>query len=183
MAKKRESGFTLIELTIAIAILAILAAIAVPNVIGWLPNHRLKSAARDLVSNFQRAKLEAVKRNRDVVIGFNTGAYTPGGQVGRYEVFVDNGAGGGVAGNFTRDGNETRILLPVTMPKNVSLYLANFSGNTTTGFDSRGLALASRSGSVEMRNNNSRFARVTLSIAGCLRLQTSNDGINWFNWD
>ena len=57
-----HAGFTVTELMVVIAILAILAASGIPMVTSWLPNHRLNVAARDLFSNFQLAKLTAIKR-------------------------------------------------------------------------------------------------------------------------
>ncbi len=50
---QKRSGFTLIQLTIVIALLAILTAAGLPNFLSWLPKYRLKSAARDLYSNLQ----------------------------------------------------------------------------------------------------------------------------------
>jgi len=169
---RRDSGFTIIGLMIAIGIIAITIAVAVPNIIGWLPNYRLKSAARDLLSNFQRAKIEAVKRYRNVVIIFVPGPYQAGGGIGSYQVFVDNPPNNGVfdPGEF--------VLAQVTMPKNVSLYLTTFGGNTT-GYTPRGLPWSNRWGAVEIQNNNSRFYRASLSSAGYVRLQTSNDGSTW----
>lgn len=175
---KRQTGFTLIELMVVIGIIAIMAGFAVPAIMNWLPNYRLKAAARDLYSNMQKAKLEAVKRNKDVIIIFTPGAYNPSGQVGSYQVFVDDGTGGGTAGNGVKDGTEP-IITTVNMPKNVSLYSANYSGNTTTGYTSRGLPWNNRWGRVEFQNNNSRYYQITLSSAGSLRIKTGNDGSNW----
>ena len=70
-AGKRESGFTLQELLVTFAIIAILSAIAVPGFSRWLPNYRLKSAARDVVSNFRVAKLTAIKKGINCTITFN----------------------------------------------------------------------------------------------------------------
>ena len=75
--RHRQAGFTMLELMIVIAVIAILTAIAVPNIIDWLPNYRLKSAARDLLSNMQKARMEAVSRNTDVVVTFD-GSVNPG---------------------------------------------------------------------------------------------------------
>ena len=68
---RNNSGFTAVELLVVIALIAILAAIAVPNFIGWLPNYRLRAATHDLYSNFQKAKLTAVKRNTNTAVRFD----------------------------------------------------------------------------------------------------------------
>jgi type IV fimbrial biogenesis protein FimT len=56
-----------------LSVAAILAAIAVPAYLAWLPNFRLKGAARNLYSDMRRARLEAVKHNLTRRIVFNTG--------------------------------------------------------------------------------------------------------------
>jgi type IV fimbrial biogenesis protein FimT len=160
----------MVELMITIAIIAILSAIAVPNIIGWLPNYRLKAAARDMVSNFQKAKMEAVKANKDVIIQFTPGAYAASGQVGSYRIFVDDNSDE----NFTAG---ERVLGQVNMPKNVSLYTTNFPGDTT-GYNSRALPLSPQ-GNVRIRNNKSRYYEASLSTAGNVKLRMSSDGATW----
>ncbi len=174
-AVKERAGFTLIELMFVIAIIGIMISIAVPNIIKWLPNYRLKAAANDLYSNMQKAKMEALKQNTDVIIIFTPATYTPAGRVGSYSVFVDNSPSSGSAG----PGTEDTIITQVTMPKNVSLYSDSFANNTA-GFNSRGLPWNNTWGSVQMRNNESRYYQITLSSAGSFKMKTSNDGVNWF---
>ena len=169
----RQAGFTMVELMIVIVVIAILSAIAVPNIISWLPNYRAKAAARDLISNFQKAKMEAVKANKDVIIQFAPGVYAASGQVGSYRIFVDDNPANGAF-----DAGE-RVLAQVTMPKNASLYNTTFPGNLT-GFNPRGLptsGVATRFALI--RNNNSVFYRIALSPAGNVKLRMSSDGITW----
>lgn len=78
---KKNSGFTLMELMITIAIISILAAVSVPSVISWRENAQLGRAARDVYSDFQRARVEAVKRNTWCSLDFTSGGYS---------VFVDS---------------------------------------------------------------------------------------------
>ena len=69
-SRKTESGVTLIEIFVVLVILAVLAAAAIPAFSVWLPNYRLKTAARDLYSNLQLAKMGAVNKNRDWAVIF-----------------------------------------------------------------------------------------------------------------
>ncbi len=56
-------GFTLIELAVVMAIIAIGALWLVPNLGAWLPNLRLRSATRDIVSTMRAAQMKAVSHN------------------------------------------------------------------------------------------------------------------------
>lgn len=84
---RKESGFTLIELMTVVGIIAILLAIAVPGVMSWLPSYRLKAAAQDMVGNFQKARLEAIKRNALCTVVFNQPV---DGVTYDYVVFIDD---------------------------------------------------------------------------------------------
>jgi prepilin-type N-terminal cleavage/methylation domain-containing protein len=82
----RKNGFTFLELMVALVILAIATTIAIPSFGRWLPNYRLKSAARDVYSNMQLAKLGAVRANQSWAIRFDPGTNT-------YVIYSDSGDG------------------------------------------------------------------------------------------
>ncbi|MCK9172504.1 MAG: GspH/FimT family protein [Desulfuromonas thiophila] len=122
----------------------------------------------------QKAKSEAVLRNTSIGITFTPVAFPATG--GGYTVFIDDGNGGGTAGNAVQDGGE-RLLFQVTMPSGCSLVSASFSGGVPrTGYNSRGLPLGNRIGNVQIRNANSNWFRVALSIAGYPTITRSSTG-------
>ena len=83
---RNNSGFTLIELAVIIAIIGVLAGIAVPSFVGWLPKYRLISSADDIQSLVQNARLRAVKENAHVAVLFDP---DNDGLDGDYLAFVD----------------------------------------------------------------------------------------------
>jgi type IV fimbrial biogenesis protein FimT len=63
---KSQSGFTLIELVVVLAIAAILLNVGIPSFRNVLQNNRATAMANDLVSVVHFARSEAVKRGREV---------------------------------------------------------------------------------------------------------------------
>ena len=73
----KASGFTLIELMVVLAILAMAASFTAPHLQKWMRSYRLKGAVMDLHSNMQLAKANAVKENRPWLLQFDaSGTYT-----------------------------------------------------------------------------------------------------------
>lgn len=64
----KARGFTLVELMITIAVVAILAAIASPSFRSLINSSRLSSGANELIATMQLAKAEAVRRNGKVTV-------------------------------------------------------------------------------------------------------------------
>lgn len=67
---KPESGFTLVELMVTLAVLAIILAAAVPSFADFFDKYRLRGAVDDVVSVISDARAESVKIGRDVRVDF-----------------------------------------------------------------------------------------------------------------
>lgn len=70
----RLKGFTLIELAIGIAILAVLATIALPSFAERIARARLAGAAETLASDLAEARFEAAQSGRPLYLVFTPGA-------------------------------------------------------------------------------------------------------------
>jgi type IV fimbrial biogenesis protein FimT len=172
-----ERGFTATELLVVIAIIGVLAAIAIPSFSTMVPNYRLKAAARNLYSDMQKARLQAIKENTLVGVSFTTVAYPADGS--GYTVFIDDGSGGGVAGNSVQDGGET-LLWSRPMDKQISLISASIGLVPRFTFTSRGVVDGSQSGNVQIRNSQ-RWYKLTVYAVGGLKLETNTDGgVTWY---
>jgi type IV fimbrial biogenesis protein FimT len=65
---KSQSGVTLIELMVSVAVLAILLAVGVPSFANYVDRARVRGAADDVVSLVQRARTESVRMGVPVSI-------------------------------------------------------------------------------------------------------------------
>jgi len=64
--RSHQQGFTLVELMVAISVLALILLVAMPAVASWLDTTRIRNIAESLQSGVQIARAEAVRRNRSV---------------------------------------------------------------------------------------------------------------------
>ncbi|MDD5724076.1 MAG: GspH/FimT family pseudopilin [Syntrophales bacterium] len=63
-------GFTLVEIMIVIAVMAILAAIAAPNFQTYMTQRRLNGAARQVMTDMMEARMRAATQNNQFRIFF-----------------------------------------------------------------------------------------------------------------
>lgn len=71
LARPRSAdGFTLVELMVCVAVCAVLALIAAPNLQRWKEVRQLEGVAHELAADLRLARSEAITRHQNVRIGF-----------------------------------------------------------------------------------------------------------------
>jgi prepilin-type N-terminal cleavage/methylation domain-containing protein len=144
---KFQKGFTLVELMIVVVLIGIIAAIATPAFQRYAINANLKSAARDITSDFLRLKERAIAENVEYRIIFNVAGNS-------YTIQQGTAAGAPYVDLMTKS--------PASFGSDI-----NFTANTTFGagaiFRSRGTVT---NGTIELINSRGSTATITVNITG-----------------
>jgi prepilin-type N-terminal cleavage/methylation domain-containing protein len=151
---RNKSAFTQVELTVVIAIVAILAAISVGGFIFWLPKYRLNSAVNELQAMIQAARLRAVKDNARVVVLFDPNA--DGDLDGDYLAF------------WTREPASEPLVKMGQLPPGVRFENTTFANNRFR-YSSRGF-LVGINGSINIKNSRNAPKRITVYVSGNSRV-------------
>ena len=65
---KQQSAFTLVELMVTIAILAIIATLAAPNLSQMLRNTKVNTSSGDILTFLQQSRTEAIRLGKTVTV-------------------------------------------------------------------------------------------------------------------
>jgi prepilin-type N-terminal cleavage/methylation domain-containing protein len=115
---RRTAGFSLIEVVMVVAILGVVTAIAIPNMVSARQGFRMRSATGTMSHRLGEARMESVKRNRQVDVTLDSATRT-------------------LTTTVTSAGVTTTIAGPEYLPGGV---VFNLGGNATyqISFDSMG---------------------------------------------
>lgn len=162
-----QKGFNMIELLVALVVLALSIFAGVPSTEHIIGKRRLAGAAEEAESNLRLLRAEAVRHNRTAFVHFSSGA--------SWFYGLDDRAAcnAAVADDCTIDDNERRVR--GSHYPGVSMT-ASFAADTTGFEPRRGMAL--NSGAIEFHNRTGTL-RIVVSALGNLRLCTpaGNDAV------
>jgi prepilin-type N-terminal cleavage/methylation domain-containing protein len=167
---KNIAGFTLVELMVALAIVAIVAGFGVPSYMHYLSAKGPSDAADQLFGDLNRIKHLAIKTRRNATIIFNAAGRT-------YQATLTDPATGAVT-------NQPAVNLN-TFRGGVQIVPDPAGGGVNSvgqiGFTFRGTCPVGSSGPVHFTNNgNSSFFRVRTTLAGGISLHRWNFGtLSW----
>lgn len=140
---RKQAGASLLELVIAIAVMAGMIGLSIPAVSDWADNNRIKATADAMINGLQLAKMEAVRQNtqaRFALLDVPTYTVAAGGQAGDWEICTaDN------TGSFIGNQGQVWVGTEVGTPARIGVSTAaltgqNFSTPLTAGAGLTGLA-------------------------------------------
>ncbi len=136
-------GFTLLEILVAMAILAILAAFAVPQWGNLLSKYRLDSAARQVATELHGARNRAMAQYRRVMLVFDSSTST-------YTIQKEQNPG---VGDYTAISGSKSLPLGITV-----------AFNKTPVFQTRGNA--SPGATITLTNSKNETKEVAVALTG-----------------
>lgn len=70
--KEQARGFTLVELLVVVAIIAIMAAVSLPSIVGYVRQYKIKGAQQEVAKEIQAARGKAIGKNVNFGVVFLT---------------------------------------------------------------------------------------------------------------
>ena len=135
---RSQSGFTLLELMITLAVAGVIVGLAAPTMRTFGQNNKLAGASNDLLRSFQIARSEAIKRQQNVVVCATTDptAANPVCSYGAFNgwiVFQDTNS------NWQSDGDATEPVIERHGLLDTTLNVRN-DKNGIESYNSQGFA-------------------------------------------
>ena len=145
--RRRNGGFSLLEMMIAVSIIFILAALAVPTLMTQVYAVRIQYSARDLSGLLQRARMEAVRKNSFFSLQYVSGTPEEAQVLDKNSAVVTTIPpavfGQGVTGSYGLGGGAPA---QTTLMTALQFAAATPGVNTLPSFNARGLPCIATTG-------------------------------------
>ena len=149
-SKQSNAAFSLMEVMVVIAIIGILSAVAIPNMIAWRATAQYSAAVRMVKSAIDETRMKAIKSNMPARVDFVVGNRT-------FNTLEWDIAANAYAAPVSHQ-------LPVG-----TIISASTFGGAQLEFNSRGMA--NNVGSVTIQDSNGRNSNIVVNIVGTSRIQ------------
>lgn len=171
--RRLSAGVTLVELSIAIVIIAILVAIAAPGFASMIERHRVKSATERLFLYLRHAKSEAIKRNQRIRLTLKS---SNSGAIWCYGLKINASCDCTVEGSCQIDGVQ-KIIKSDEFP-GVSIEPHISSPGDRFTFENVRWVMAGTYGHVRFNSPSGKQARVIVSSTSRIRLCSPQGNAN-----
>ncbi len=158
----KKSGFTMIELCVVLAILAVAASLAVPNLVARRADGEFRDALKQSISTMKSARMHAVRDNAHTVIIFDANENV-------FRAFVDNDR------DHTYHPDTDRLIGVYDVPASVSISKSTFpkanqeAGRHYCSYNTHGLPV--KAGRIELTGKTGRTGKVILAMSGRIRVE------------
>lgn len=164
----RNLGFTLLELMVTVAVVAILVAVAYPSMTGLLNGQRLSGVTNELLGGFQTARSEAIRRNARVAFCRSADGTTCAGSTGVWTNWV-------IMADSTGNGVPDELVKAATIKTPVLVNSAAIVADTVL-FRPDGLARESAGAAAPLLNADIKVCIVTTNPPENVRVLTIAGG-------
>ena len=155
----RSAGFTLIDLLITVAVLAIMLYLALPNFAIWMQNTQIRTAGEAILNGMQLARADAIRRNVTIELRMDVSSGWTARVPGTGEVIQSRVAGEGSAAS----------LVTITPPAARTVTFNSF-GSVATNADGTATVTEIKIDSPSIAAADSRELCVMVRVGGNVRL-------------
>lgn len=179
---RSQRGFTIVELMLAVAVLALILALGVPSLAEMVRTTQVRSLGESLSAGLQRARAEAIGRNRTAgfwlvtpAVGVPDASCALSSGSGSWVVALDNPAGKcNVAPSDTTEPRIVQLAGATAQNITVSAVAADGSGASSVVFNGFGQPVAGSASiariNIDHVESGARRLRLEISTSGAVRM-------------